>query len=149
MTFGGIACGPDGTSSVAPERKYRVQGGWRPAEQGFRPLTPNARHVPAWSPLIGWAKEARVKSMESPSLKFRESTVKSKPLPRHVGIIMDGNGRWAESRGRPRLEGHREGSASVRDVTRCARRTGIEALTLYAFSAQNWKRPPLEVTGLM
>jgi len=87
--------------------------------------------------------------MESASLKFREGTVKTKPLPRHIGIIMDGNGRWAESRGRPRLEGHREGSASVRDVTRCARRTGIEALTLYAFSSQNWRRPSLEVTGLM
>ncbi|MBL8956306.1 MAG: di-trans,poly-cis-decaprenylcistransferase [Myxococcaceae bacterium] len=87
--------------------------------------------------------------MESATLKFRESTVKAKPLPRHVGIIMDGNGRWAEMQGRPRIEGHREGSASVREVTRCARRTGIEALTLYAFSSQNWKRPSLEVTGLM
>src|SRR3954468_6219344 len=85
----------------------------------------------------------------SASLKFRESTVKAKPLPRHIGIIMDGNGRWAESSGRPRLEGHREGSNSVRDVTRCARRTGIEALTLYAFSSQNWQRPSLEVAGLM
>jgi undecaprenyl diphosphate synthase len=90
--------------------------------------------------------------MESASaaLKFRESTLKAKPgLPRHIGIIMDGNGRWAESQGRPRLEGHREGSNSVRDVTRCARRTGIEALTLYAFSSQNWQRPSLEVAGLM
>src|SRR5438105_1410455 len=88
--------------------------------------------------------------MESPSLKFRESTLKAHAsLPRHVGIIMDGNGRWAEGRGRPRLEGHREGSNSVRDVTRCARRTGIEALTLYAFSSQNWQRPSLEVAGLM
>lgn len=77
------------------------------------------------------------------------STSKPSSLPRHVGIIMDGNGRWAESQGRPRLEGHREGSNSVRDVTRCARRTGITALTLYAFSSQNWQRPSLEVAGLM
>jgi undecaprenyl diphosphate synthase len=62
---------------------------------------------------------------------------------------MDGNGRWAESRGLPRLAGHREGSQSVRAVTREARRVGLEALTLYAFSAQNWARPPDEVAGLM
>lgn len=79
----------------------------------------------------------------------REEQVKSRPLPRHVGIIMDGNGRWAEARGRPRLEGHREGSVSVQEITRCARRIGIEALTLYAFSAQNWTRPSPEVAGLM
>ncbi|MCP4445375.1 MAG: di-trans,poly-cis-decaprenylcistransferase [Myxococcales bacterium] len=71
------------------------------------------------------------------------------PLPRHVAIIMDGNGRWAETRGLPRLEGHREGAKSVRDVVRAARRSGLEALTLYAFSAQNWARPSEEVTGLM
>ena len=70
-------------------------------------------------------------------------------LPRHVGIIMDGNGRWAQLRGLPRLEGHREGAESVRDVTRAARQLGIEALTLYAFSSQNWARPADEVTGLM
>jgi undecaprenyl diphosphate synthase len=78
-----------------------------------------------------------------------EKQVKSRPLPRHLGIIMDGNGRWAEGKGRPRLEGHREGSTSVREVTRCCRRVGLEALTLYAFSAQNWTRPPDEVAGLM
>ena len=78
-----------------------------------------------------------------------ENRVKQGRLPQHVGIIMDGNGRWAEMRGSPRLEGHREGSTSVREVTRCARRVGIKALTLYAFSAQNWSRPPEEVAGLM
>ncbi len=62
---------------------------------------------------------------------------------------MDGNGRWAEERGLPRLEGHREGSNSVREVTRTARRIGVKALTLYAFSAQNWSRPVDEVAGLM
>lgn len=70
-------------------------------------------------------------------------------LPRHVGIIMDGNGRWAQQRNRPRIEGHREGASSVRDVTRAARQLGIEALTLYAFSSQNWSRPADEVAGLM
>ncbi len=62
---------------------------------------------------------------------------------------MDGNGRWAERQGRPRLEGHREGSASVRELTRTCRRLGLDALTLYAFSSQNWARPPDEVAGLM
>lgn len=74
---------------------------------------------------------------------------KSEPLPRHVAIIMDGNGRWAENRGLPRLDGHQEGANSVRDVVRAARQLGIEALTLYAFSAQNWARPGEEVRGLM
>ena len=66
-----------------------------------------------------------------------------------MGIIMDGNGRWAQSHGRPRLDGHRAGAESVRDITRAARQLGIEALTLYAFSSQNWARPVEEVTGLM
>jgi undecaprenyl diphosphate synthase len=70
-------------------------------------------------------------------------------LPRHVGIIMDGNGRWAQQRGKPRLEGHRVGAESVRDITRASRELGLEALTLYAFSSQNWARPADEVAGLM
>ncbi len=70
-------------------------------------------------------------------------------LPRHVGIIMDGNGRWAQLRNRPRLEGHREGANSVRDIVRASRQLGLEALTLYAFSSQNWSRPADEVAGLM
>ena len=87
--------------------------------------------------------------MDRPSVSALELQVKARPVPRHVGIIMDGNGRWAESRGLPRLEGHREGSSSVREVTRTARRLGIQALTLYAFSSQNWARPAEEVAGLM
>jgi undecaprenyl diphosphate synthase len=78
-----------------------------------------------------------------------EARVKSRPLPRHVAIIMDGNGRWAEARGLPRVAGHREGSESVRAVTRAARRIGLEALTLYAFSSENWGRPEEEVGALM
>src|SRR5687768_9655511 len=70
-------------------------------------------------------------------------------LPRHVAIIMDGNGRWAQRRGLPRIEGHRKGATSVREVVRAARSVGLRALTLYAFSAQNWQRPPDEVATLM
>jgi undecaprenyl diphosphate synthase len=66
-----------------------------------------------------------------------------------VAIIMDGNGRWAQTRGLPRIEGHRRGADSVRDVVRASRQHGLEALTLYAFSAQNWQRPPDEVKALM
>ena len=70
-------------------------------------------------------------------------------LPKHVGIIMDGNGRWAQQRNLPRIEGHRAGAESVRDITRASRQLGIQALTLYAFSSQNWARPAAEVAGLM
>jgi len=70
-------------------------------------------------------------------------------LPRHIAIIMDGNGRWAKSRFLPRLEGHRAGVESVRSVVETAARLGIEALTVYAFSTENWKRPTDEVSGLM
>jgi undecaprenyl diphosphate synthase len=70
-------------------------------------------------------------------------------LPRHVAIIMDGNGRWAQRRGLPRVEGHRRGAVAVRDVVRAAREIGLRAITLYAFSAQNWDRPPEEVATLM
>ncbi len=70
-------------------------------------------------------------------------------LPRHIAIIMDGNGRWAQARGRPRVAGHRAGSKAVRRVVRACRRMGIEALTLYAFSVQNWGRPEEEVSNLM
>src|SRR5690349_18376418 len=87
--------------------------------------------------------------MEASLIDSLRESVRSRPLPRHVAIIMDGNGRWAEARGLPRMAGHREGSESVRDVTREARKLGLEALTLYAFSAQNWARPPEEVAALM
>jgi undecaprenyl diphosphate synthase len=66
-----------------------------------------------------------------------------------VAIIMDGNGRWAQRRHLPRIEGHRQGAQSVRDVVRAARQLGLPALTLYAFSSQNWQRPPDEVKALM
>jgi undecaprenyl diphosphate synthase len=70
-------------------------------------------------------------------------------LPRHVAIIMDGNGRWAQRRGLNRLYGHRRGKSSVRAIVQLSRRLGIEYLSLYAFSTENWSRPASEVSGLM
>src|SRR5919107_2908969 len=70
-------------------------------------------------------------------------------LPRHIAVIMDGNGRWAAQRHLPRVEGHRAGIESVRDVVESSARLGIKVLTLYAFSVENWKRPPTEVSTLM
>jgi undecaprenyl diphosphate synthase len=70
-------------------------------------------------------------------------------LPRHVAVIMDGNGRWARSRDLPRIEGHRRGVASVRACVREAARFGLEQLTLYCLSSENWKRPPHELERLL
>ena len=69
--------------------------------------------------------------------------------PRHIAIIMDGNGRWAKQRGLPRIEGHRRGVEAVRRIVRAAGEMDLEFLTLYSFSTENWKRPQSEVTGLM
>ena len=71
------------------------------------------------------------------------------PLPRHVGIIMDGNGRWAARRQMRRDQGHRAGAEAVRRTVRAARELGLPALTLFAFSEQNWGRPAAEVSRLM
>src|SRR6476646_2268248 len=70
-------------------------------------------------------------------------------LPAHVAVIMDGNGRWAAQRHLPRVEGHRAGIESVREVVEGSARLGIQVLTLYAFSVENWKRPATEVSTLM
>ncbi len=70
-------------------------------------------------------------------------------LPRHVAVIMDGNGRWAAARHLPRVEGHRAGIEAVRDTVETSARLGLSVLTLYAFSMENWKRPVTEVTALM
>jgi undecaprenyl diphosphate synthase len=75
--------------------------------------------------------------------------VPAEKMPRHIAIIMDGNGRWARQRGLPRIEGHRRGAASVRAVTEECARLGIEQLTLYCFSSENWKRSPQEIEFLM
>src|SRR5690348_13715257 len=77
-------------------------------------------------------------------------TAKTDPrLPRHVAIVMDGNGRWARRRGQPRSFGHRAGQKAVREAVEFCRRSKIEALTLFAFSSENWKRPDEEVGALM
>ncbi|HEV2747477.1 MAG TPA: isoprenyl transferase [Allosphingosinicella sp.] len=70
-------------------------------------------------------------------------------MPRHVAIIMDGNGRWAKARGLPRVAGHRQGAEAVRNVLRAAGEAGVECLTLYAFSSENWRRPEAEINDLM
>ena len=72
-----------------------------------------------------------------------------KRIPRHVAIIMDGNGRWAKQRNLPRIMGHKAGTESVKDIVRTARELNLEVLTLYAFSTENWKRPSMEVQGIM
>jgi undecaprenyl diphosphate synthase len=69
--------------------------------------------------------------------------------PYHVGIIMDGNGRWAKMHGKPRIEGHRAGTENLRRTLEYSVEFGVKMLTIYAFSTENWKRPPLEVMGLM
>ena len=75
--------------------------------------------------------------------------IKKEKLPRHIAIIMDGNGRWAKKRDLPRIEGHKAGVKAVEDVVVACRELGIEALTLYSFSEENWNRPKLEIDLLM
>lgn len=70
-------------------------------------------------------------------------------IPYHVGIVMDGNGRWAKANGKPRLEGHQKGAEVAREVVRWAKNLGVRQLSLYAFSTENWSRPKVEVRGLM
>ena len=77
------------------------------------------------------------------------SEIDSQRIPRHIAIIMDGNGRWAQQRHRPRLYGHKVGVETVQEIVECAREWGVKVLTLYAFSTENWKRPQEEVGGLM
>src|SRR5207237_7968204 len=75
--------------------------------------------------------------------------VRTQPVPRHVAVIMDGNGRWATQRGLPRVAGHREGVKAARAIVRAADAAGLRFLTLYAFSTENWNRPEDEVTMLL
>ena len=82
-------------------------------------------------------------------ISAEELGIERERLPRHIAIIMDGNGRWAQERGKRRLMGHRAGAKVVRKIITEASRLRIECLTLYSFSMDNWKRPPDEVAGLM
>jgi undecaprenyl diphosphate synthase len=81
--------------------------------------------------------------------KLQEKLRKAGEIPRHIAIIMDGNGRWAKKRGMPRIAGHTEGVESVRDIVEVCGQLGVQFLTLYAFSTENWKRPQEEVSLLM
>jgi len=78
-----------------------------------------------------------------------ESQVTNKDLPKHIAVIMDGNGRWAKSKGKPRVFGHRAGAKAVRKTISGAARLGIQAITMFAFSSENWRRPEEEVSLLM
>nr|WP_245191155.1 isoprenyl transferase [Anoxybacillus suryakundensis] len=80
---------------------------------------------------------------------YEKETILQGPIPAHVAIIMDGNGRWAKKRALPRMAGHYEGMQTVRKITRFANELGVNVLTLYAFSTENWKRPKTEVDYLM
>lgn len=82
-------------------------------------------------------------------MKTLKEQVVEKQLPRHVAIIMDGNGRWAKKKGNIRIFGHKNGVAAVRETTEAAAELGVEYLTLYAFSTENWQRPNAEVDALM
>ena len=102
----------------------------------YNPIRMSLEQLLAWLP-AGSAEEALARA------------VNFDQLPAHVAIIMDGNGRWAAQRHLPRVEGHRAGIDSVRDVVEASARLGIDVLTLYAFSVENWKRPRAEVSTLM
>jgi len=78
-----------------------------------------------------------------------KSQIDLKKLPKHIAVIMDGNGRWAKKHGQPRVFGHRNGVKAVRETTEAAAELGVEYLTLYAFSTENWSRPQFEVNALM
>lgn len=104
-----------------------------------------------------WANDAEALAIVA---RMRKTNTRADPLkylpevhpsrlPRHIAVIMDGNGRWAQERGFPRLFGHRNGAAAVRDLIEAAGNLGVEVITLYSFSQENWKRPTDEVDGLM
>lgn len=82
-------------------------------------------------------------------LKVNQEQILKAPLPQHIAIILDGNGRWAKKRGLPRTAGHQEGAMNVREITKLCATMGIKALTVYAFSTENWKRPEEEIKFLM
>jgi len=91
--------------------------------------------------------------MKNPEEKLKKTAkrlgLRPDQMPRHIAIIMDGNGRWAKRKGLPRVEGHRQGGKTVEKIAQCCVDFGIESLTLYSFSIENWKRPKGEVSALM
>ena len=99
---------------------------------------------------MSYIKECLLLSHSEPDLTAeRSTTLDPAKLPRHIAIVMDGNGRWATQQGKPRVQGHMEGANSVRTITEECCRLGIEQLTLFCFSSENWKRPRNEVDFLM
>lgn len=94
---------------------------------------------------LGWKKTEKVVQ----TIDERMADLRQESVPNHIAIIMDGNGRWANKRALPRFLGHREGMQNIRRVTRAANKIGVRAITLYAFSTENWKRPSKEVEFLM
>lgn len=94
---------------------------------------------------MNWSDE----HVSSDIQQIQQTLQRTERLPRHVAAIMDGNGRWAQLRGMPRIEGHRAGMESVRSIVKACSQLGIEFVTLYAFSIENWKRPAPEVRFLM
>ncbi|MET0372499.1 MAG: isoprenyl transferase [Sphingobium sp.] len=95
------------------------------------------------------AKTELIQAASTHGARHVDGSAARSPGPRHVAIIMDGNGRWAKKRLLPRIAGHRAGVEAVRRVARAAREMGLECLTLYAFSSENWKRPASEIGDLM
>ena len=88
-------------------------------------------------------------SKSSEAFAELDAVVADGPIPSHIAIIMDGNGRWAKARGKARVSGHREGVRSVREIVEACARAGVKYLTLYTFSTENWKRPKDEVSSLL
>src|SRR3989344_3560280 len=98
---------------------------------------------------FSWAFRFLLSPLDQNVHKPSRLTAHLSNLPEHVAIIMDGNGRWAQERNLPRVEGHRKGVEVIREVIRAATELGVKYLTLYAFSKENWSRPKLEVSFLM
>ena len=99
-----------------------------------------------WRKIFGSGNKTSVDREET--VPF-ELTVDRASMPRHIAIVMDGNGRWAKSQGKSRSAGHEEGARTLKRIVRAASDMGVEVLTVYAFSTENWKRPKLEVDFLL
>jgi len=89
------------------------------------------------------------KKSSAPDEQIKQSLKKSGEIPKHIAIIMDGNGRWAKKRGLPRVAGHKRGVDTVKEIVEACTEIGVKYLTLYTFSTENWKRPKDEVSTLM
>jgi len=102
-----------------------------------------------YNTINAWKRKLTGSTKENIQNTAKHLGLKPEQIPRHIAIIMDGNGRWAKKHGKPRLEGHRQGGKTVEKIALDCVEMGIEILTLYAFSTENWKRPKAEVDGLM